>query len=319
MKGIAGFALTKFTRPAYFMNRVRPHLHFFTELDGADLAGLFTPEVIAALRQLKAGVTMGLRDLSAERAASIRALNDAQVPVGAWVLVDRADGYFAHAGNAPVIAVRCAEVLAFAADQGLTFEALGLDFEPPLHELEALLRAPLPTLRKWKVLSADRPRLAQATAQYTQLINDLQARGVRVESYQFPTVLDDRKNGQTFWQRFAGAMNVPVDREVMMLYSSLFGRAVFDSFGPGARAIAIGSTGGGVDPLPKLDWPSFVEDLRAAAHWCDDVSIFSLEGCVAQGYLPRLVEFDWQLAPAPRASGRHVVSFARWLIGVVTS
>jgi hypothetical protein len=35
-------------------------------------------------------------------------------------------------------------------------------------------------------------------------------------------------------------------------------------------------------------------DLRLARKWTDHVAIFSLEGCLRQGYLGRLKEFDWQ-------------------------
>ena len=297
---------------------MRPHLRFFTELDAQDLPALFTPEVCASLRALEAGVTMGLRDLSDARAQVIRQLTSEGISVGAWVLVPREQGYFAHAGNAPQIAERCEQVLAFASDHGLRFEAIGLDFEPPLEELDALLVRPLSTLWRWKRRSADHQRVAKARREYAELISRLRAAGQRVESYQFPTVLDDRAQAKTFWQRFAGAMDVEVDREVVMLYSSLVGRAVFESFGPHARAIGIGSTGGGVDPLPKLDWGRFVTDLRLAASWCDDVSIFSLEGCVSQGFLPRLLELDWT-APTPSARGRHVVNLARRVLGALTA
>jgi hypothetical protein len=34
-------------------------------------------------------------------------------------------------------------------------------------------------------------------------------------------------------------------------------------------------------------------DLRIAARACSDVSVFSLEGCVENGHLERLVDFDW--------------------------
>jgi hypothetical protein len=297
---------------------VRPHLRFFTELDGSELPSLFTPDVVAALHRLEAGVTMGLTDLSATRAQVIRQLNGEGIPVGAWVLLPREAGYFAHADNAALVGARCEEILRFADAGQLTFEALGLDFEPALHELEALLRRPLSTLWMWKRRAADHARLARARGQYRALIARLRGRGLRVESYQFPTLLDDRAGQRTFWQRFAGAMDVEVDREVLMLYSSLFSPALLESFGPEARAIGIGSTGGGVDPLPKLGWSRFERDLRLASGWCDDVSIFSLEGCVEQGFLPRLLDFDWA-APAPRSPPRHVLSLARRLLGALTS
>ena len=56
------------------------------------------------------------------------------------------------------------------------------------------------------------------------------------------------------------------------------------------RGGGLGSTGGGVDPLPKLSWEALAQDLSLARAATDDVAVFSLEGCVAQGFLTRLAE-----------------------------
>lgn len=65
-----------------------------------------------------------------------------------------------------------------------------------------------------------------------------------------------------------------------------------------AHAVAVGSTGGGVsvgraDRIAPLSWEELARDLRLARRWCDTIAIFSLEGCVREGYLERLRSFDW--------------------------
>lgn len=273
-------------------------LRFFCEVDAGALAPLFTTEVVTQLGRLRAGVTMGLRDLTDERAAVVQRLTDAGVPVGLWVLLPMEQGYFATHDNVELVSRRCDEVLEWVARHGLLIEALGLDFEPDLRELQALLVRPLVTARRW-ARRARGSALGPVSAAYAVLINSIRARGVSVESYQFPLLLEDRAASGDWWQRLTGSLDVEVTREVVMLYSSLFGAlgpGLVPHFAPRARAIGVGSTGGGVDPLPKLAWPALRRDLLLASRCCDDVSIFSLEGCVAQGFLPRIDELDWDAA-----------------------
>lgn len=276
-------------------------LRFFVELDAADLASLFTDEVLAMLRGLEAGVTLALRDLSAERARVVRKLQVAGVPIGAWLLVERQHGYFATLHNVDAVAAQAERTLAWARTEGLAFEALGLDFEPDLRELDALFERPVSTMRQW-LMRARTPELhADAEARYRTLVAALRAEGVAVESYQLPTLVEDRRKGRAALARLTGSVDVPTDREVVMLYSSLLGptgAGLVAHWAPHCRAVGLGSTGGGVDPLPKLDWVALERDLLVAAAHVDDISVFSLEGCVAQGFLPRLRDFEWN-RPAP--------------------
>jgi len=286
---------------------MRPtRLHFFNEQDLPELDGLFADAgVVRHLRALGAGVTMGLRDLTEERAAVVRHLLDEGVPVGAWLLLPRDDGYFATLDNAAHVEARYEAFRAWARHEGLAFESVGLDFEPDLREVTDLVARPARTLSRWAVRARDRQRLARARQRYAALVRRMRADGHRVETYQFPLLVDERGASSSFWQRFAGALDVEADREVVMLYSSLFGPlgpGVVEAWAPACRAIGVGSTGGGIDPLPKLTWDAFSHDLRVAARACRDVTVFSLEGCVQQGFLSRLLDFDWDapVAPAPR-------------------
>ncbi|MDA8217865.1 MAG: hypothetical protein M0Z94_09650 [Dehalococcoidales bacterium] len=53
------------------------------------------------------------------------------------------------------------------------------------------------------------------------------------------------------------------------------------------------SLGGGVALTPQLTWEELARDLRLAHRWTDQIYIYSLEGCMQQGYLSRLRAFDW--------------------------
>ena len=66
------------------------------------------------------------------------------------------------------------------------------------------------------------------------------------------------------------------------------------------EAIGIGSTGGGMGAAigPKLNWEQLRQDLLVAGQLSDPVFIFSLEGCVQQGYLKRLATVDWLKIPS---------------------
>ena len=93
-----------------------------------------------------------------------------------------------------------------------------------------------------------------------------------------------------------------------MLYSSFarpHGAGFVWSYAPEAKAIGIGVTSAGVDtgmPVdsPPLTWDELERDLRLAWAWTDDMFIYSLEGCVRQGFFPRLKAFIWD-QPISRA------------------
>ena len=300
-------------------------LAFFSEQDAPQLAELVSLEgVIDSLRALGAHVVVGLKDLSESRARSINRLTAAGIPVGAWLLLPREQGYFATYDNVDAVEARVEQMLQWTKQHQLTFTSLGFDFEPDLRELDRFFDSPTRAIAKWVRRSTDRLRRERALASYGALISRLQAEGWFIESYQFPLLLEDRAVGSHFFQRLSSSLDVPVQREVMMVYSSLLGPlgpGLAEGWMQGNRAVAVGSTGGGVDPLPKLSFDELARDLRIAARACSDISVFSLEGCARHGHLARLIDFDWEApvelalpqklgASAIRSSAR---ALARWL------
>ena len=98
-----------------------------------------------------------------------------------------------------------------------------------------------------------------------------------------------------------GLVDVRGDEEVLMLYGSFnhqTGAGMLWAYGPAAQAVAVGSTARSGDAatdarLPPLDWDEFSRDLIVAAHFARTGGVYSLEGCVQQGFLPRLRTMDW--------------------------
>jgi len=297
----------------------RPRLCFFVELPSDALGALFSePELVAWLAEHRCALSMGLLDLSADRAALVRRIEAAGVPVAAWLLVSEEDGYWLNADNASAAAARWREVRAWAEQEQLAFARVGLDVEPPRARLEALRTGGLGALVSSLRARRTREDVAAAEADYGRLVEEIRSSGRSVESYHFPLLLDERAVGSTLLRRTLGLVDVPADSEVHMLYASYLGRAAARSYFSEAPCIALGVTGGGVhaeEPDARrrpLAWEALEQDLRAAAAACQDVYVFSLEGCVARGFLERIAAMDWEgPAPGPPRVERAAASAAR--------
>ncbi len=306
--------------------KVMPTLTFFCELDTLALEDLFAdPQIVRDLQALHAGVSLGLRDLSAGRAAVVQRLNAAGIPVVAWLLLPEAQGYWFNLDNAAEAIAFYNAFKAWTATYGLQWDGVGLDIEPDMRALQKLLtgdgRAWLTFLRR----CVDAKRFARGREQYRALVAQIRADGYRVDEYAIPFIVDERQAGSRLLQRLLGLVDLPVDREVLMLYSSFmrpFGHGLLWSYAPSAGSVAVGSTGGGVtvggvDRIPPLSWDELARDLRLAGVWSDTIHIFSLEGTVRQGYLPHLLTFDWKVPADPPLREFRRVEGVRRILRIV--
>ena len=306
----------------------QPRLTFACELEMDALQALFADSaVVDDLATLEASVALGILDLTPERASVVRRLNQAGIPLIAWQLLPKEEGYWFNAGNARQAAARYNDFKAWTDEHGLQWAGIGLDIEPDMREVQMLAG------KKWRQLlprvlrrTYDNERLRRVQAEYGTLVARARADGYRVDSYVLPLILDERRAGSTLLQRFAGLVDVPADREIPMLYSSFLrpvGQGVLWSYAPEAGSVGIGSSGGGVDvggigDVRPLDWDEFSRDLLLAKSWTSDLFIFSLEGCVQQGFLARLKDFDWdQSATPPLETARQVEQFRKALRAVL--
>ncbi len=299
---------------------------FFCDLEPEALQRLFADTaVIEDLLQLQAGMRLALLDLSPERAAVVRRLNDAGIPVIAGLLLPKDQGLFLTMENASRLVARYSDFQAWTAEFGLRWAGVGLDIELDIREFQLFASnawlALLGRLRK----AFDTVRLEQALAMYGTLVAQMHADGYCVDSYQFPVIVDVRRAGSRLAQRVTGMLDIPVDREVLMTYSSVFGPlgpAIVWSYAQDAQFVAIGLTGSGTESearLPLQDWYAFARDLLYAHRWSENIAIFSLEGCVNQGFMERLKTFDWDqpVTPPPAEMIRTVTLLRKSLRGAL--
>jgi hypothetical protein len=298
--------------------RVPRRLIFFTELEKEPLDGLFSTDgLIGQLARLHACVSMGILDLSAERAAVVRRLNAHGIPLVAWQLLPKEQGYWYHLGSADQAVRRYQQFREWSLKEKLHWDAIGIDIEPDINEFQELLKYNFRTLlylvkRLWnKKLST------QATATYESLIARMRSDGYAVHSYEYFFAADERISGSSLLSRLFGLAKVTTDKHVGMLYSSFFrpyGVAVLKTYATAFDSAAIGITGGGVElegleEKAPMDWDEFARDLRIAGQGRQEVHIFSLEGCARQGFLERLDGFHWEEPPAPTSRGWALLIF----------
>jgi hypothetical protein len=281
---------------------------------------------LAALRNLHAQVAVAIADFSPERAQVVRMLNQQQIPVIAGLMLQTKDGPYFDADDATDAPAQFAAFEKWTQQNGLRWVAVGLDIEPNYGELAALRTHP------WRFLTTvipngfDSKRMERAQELYTALIRQIQAQGYPVETYTLPYGPIERNLHTTLLDRLLGTVDVQGNENNLMIYTSYarpVGSAIILDLGPDAQGIVIGVTDG---PPPAgsgfgpLDWDEFSSDLLVASHFAHHVGVYNLEGCVRQGFLPRLESMDWGASvviPAASVSraDRHVMAFgmALWI------
>lgn len=295
----------------------KPAITFFSELNSEDLTRLFDGRfVIDDLKSLDAALSLGILDLSNERAKVVKRLNKAGVPVIAWLLLPEDQGYWFNLDNYEAAVQRYFDFIAWTEKHDLSWVGVGLDIEPDIREMRQVIEQKQTEKLATTLFSRfmDRKRVAKAQIAYQSLVERIRADGYLVESYHIPLISEERRAASTVLQRTLGLVDLETDREVFMLYSSFLrpnGNAVLWSYAPDSDSIGVGNTGGGVDiegvgDLPPLTWEEFSRDLRMCVIQEKPVHIFCLEGCVEQGFLSKLATFDWDKPVAKPAKVHQV-------------
>jgi hypothetical protein len=279
------------------------------------------PATVAALRNLHAQVAVAIADFSPERAQVVRLLNQQQIPVIAGVMLQTKDGPYFNADDAAEAPAQIAAFEKWTHDNSLRWAAVGLDIEPNFAELAALRHNPWRLITMLFRNSFDNKRMVAAEETYSALIRQIQSQGYPVETYVLPYGPVEQMVHTTLLDRLLGTVDVQSDENDLMIYTSYarpVGSSIILDLGPYAQGIVVGITDG---PPPAgsgfgpLDWDEFSSDLIVASHFAHHIGVYNLEGCVQQGFLPRLESMDWggsviiPAASVARAK-RHVMAFA---------
>ena len=280
---------------------VAPRLGFACCDHGIDaMQSLFAdPEVIRSLVGLHAKVAIAITDFSPQRAELARRLNTNGVPTIAWILLPQEQGLYLNADNASDAAARVSAFERWSDSNQLKWAAVGLDIEPNFAALAQLKNHRGHFFATLIRRALDFGHLAAAQHTYAAIIAGLQSRGYPVQTYQMPFLPAERSAHSTLIDRMLGTVDVRGNTEYLMLYTNyarFVGAGMIWQNGSHAQAIAIGVTSGDGPPgtgTGPLNWAELSRDLIVASHFTRQIGVYSLEGCVRQGFLPRLEEMDW--------------------------
>jgi len=278
----------------------QPHLFFACCDQGIQetIALVSNAGMIAQLKALNAGIVFAVSDFDPERALAVRRLNEAGIPLVAWIELPAEQGVYMNADNAPQASQRFDEFENWTEQNQLRWAGVGLDIEPNFGSFRG---------GRWHILKMlvkgafDGGRVERARAAYAALVQRIHSRGYSVQTYQLPLIATDRRVHSKMFERMLGIVDVRGDLEALMIYTSLArpsSPAPIWKFGPGAQAIVVGATLGADNPAidakaPPLNWDQFSSDLIVASHYSQVVGVYDLEGCVRQGFLRLLVNLDW--------------------------
>jgi len=276
-----------------------PHLVFASDQPTGELESMLAePGVVRALIDLKAGIALA-PNLTVEEANLVRQLNREGIPVTAGLAVTTEQGYYLNSSNGRQAEVRFEDFEKWTTANGLRWADIVLDIEPNIQDFATLRQG-----RKWHLFLtllgryADVRRVRDAKYTYSALIREIRSHGYQVETCQFPFIADERAVRSSVLERLTDIVDVRVDREVLMLYTSFnqsLDSALIWAYGPDAQAIAVGSTTGPTsDPhFARLNWEEFSRDLMVANHFSHLIGVYNLEGSVRQGFLARLKNLHW--------------------------
>ena len=148
-----------------------PTLSFFNELDGKSDEALFADtSLIPTLQQLHAQIRMGMLDLNPSRASVVRQLNRAGIPVVAWLLLPKDQGYWFNSRNAAAAEQRYQEVKKWAGENGLVFQGYGLDLELDYNDLVLWKNHKLKLIGKLILRLYDKASVEKGREEYQALI-----------------------------------------------------------------------------------------------------------------------------------------------------
>jgi hypothetical protein len=241
---------------------------------------------------------MGMLDLSPQRVRVINALNEAEIPVVAWLLLPKEKGYWFHSGNADEAFARYLEIRDWAQKEGIAFSGIGIDLELDMNDISLFQNQKLTLLAKIIGRLYNKTEFEKARVAYNRLIAQVRSDGFPIESYYVPFIRKESEAGRTALQQATGFMDLETDKDIPMLYTSFMGNPYGTlkvlAIDENLKAVALGSTGGGFDPtLPSMTWDDLAYDLRLASQTANEIHIFCLEAAVEKGFLPRLLNLDF--------------------------
>jgi hypothetical protein len=303
----------------------KPELSFAVELDSTALVELFNrPGLIEQLQRLNAGICLAILDFHPQRLEVVRKLNNAGIPLNAWLVLPRSEGHWFNLDNAQLAVHYYAKFIDWTRQFDLRWEGVSLTIEPDIRLFENLGRRPI-AMAAYLLTNLFFSTRSHRAPVYYALLHQIRRDGYEIETHQLPLIIDERLGHSNVLQRILGIVDLPSDREVLMLYSSLtrqIGPGLLWSYAPQAGCVGVGLTGHGttLDELPAtppLTWNELHHDLLLAYQVSNRIFINNLEGCVANNFLTKIENVNWSEQVSLPASSAHEIRRLRRAIQTI--
>lgn len=277
----------------------KPDLSFFVELKGADFNALFSDTtLVVKLVEMKASLRVGLPDFSPERTEAIHRLNQAGIPLIAWLLLSEEEGYWFHMNNGDKAIRRYLDFKNWTIENNLKWEGIGIDLELDFNDARMGVKHPLKLAWKAYKRLYDNRSLENGKVVYNKLISQILDDGYNLESYVIPFIYDERISKTASFQKLLGLIDIQTPHEIPMVYTSVLGNpSMIASYCIEGEPIALGITGGGVvieGIQPKfLTKDELIRDMLISNQYSSGVIIFCLEAAWKNGWLSAIESLDY--------------------------
>jgi hypothetical protein len=282
------------------------NVSFFTELTGSELDKIASDtSIIKNLKQLKASLRIAIIDMSPERVSALTKLQNAQIPIHAWLMLSKEDGFWANNENYKTFQKRYSVFADWSAKEGIKWKSVGLTILPQRSDASFLLESQKSLSGKWDFSKIMIARLLdwdgefdEAKAAYEDLVRTIKSDGYAVEVYQSTMQMDEVLAETSSFQKMAGIINVKGDEQFTIIHRRLTGDypnilAFIDAYGKSSDGIVLGHTAS-QRPLNFrendviLNWQELSRSLTYAQQERITIHISTLEGCIEQGILPKM-------------------------------
>lgn len=280
----------------------RPLISFFTELPSSELQALIArPGIKDLLLDMGAEIRIGVNDFTQERAESIKELNEAGIPVYAWLKAHDNQGHTFRIDNASFILKRYKSFKEWTSLYQLSWEGIGIDLRPHPEMMQNWVEQPILSAWNSYLNLFNQEELDLAFGLYQEFIKEAHADGFQIESYVLPFALDEAPTETKGLQYLGQIVNLKTDKTIPLCYTSfpyIQPAAILD-YGGRSGSVGIGSTSSslfeGKLETQSLDWESLSRDMRLAHDVCKEIHIANLESILANGWLESIAEFDFSV------------------------
>ena len=268
---------------------------------GLDIETLFSDEVIEILVDRGYEISLAVDDFDDQTTIRvIRRLNDAGVPVWIWPLHPMEDGYWLATDNADKMPGLYDRFRRWVEDNGLVITGVMFDMEPTYDDVQQLKEevreGGIPAAVKYLVARRDGDLHAEAVGIYSDMVDTIRADGYQVSTFNYPYLIDDRKDGDDSMAEMFHIAFVESDIDAYMIYRSFFKDSGLGTGSGNVVSYAVELSGAsaslGSYMKEYLDETHLEADIRIAARTSPVVHLYNLEALVMHGWLEGLSEID---------------------------